>query len=288
MFHRFEGGSAPGSPRIHVLAPLDRSAYSAAAQALAIRIAGAQPSRLAALRVVNVRSASGRVLRDLPGWLGFEPAVVDAEVEAEAVREAQALVDGFVARAAAEGVAAEGLVEQGAIDERIAHHGAAADLVVMGFRGESEERFPGQGGGHAQGLLQRIATPVLWATPGADRIDAVAVGYDGSESARRAVRAVRHLLAPLGVPIHAIHVTPDGAGDAVLAELGTAIGAAPVVPRVVRGTAVHEALVDAAVEVGAQVLVLGFHGAARLTDALFGTVAERCLGAGRIAVLAVH
>ncbi|MEO0604538.1 MAG: universal stress protein, partial [Myxococcota bacterium] len=77
---------------VHILVPLDNSKYCESAGSLAIQIASAQPSRITALRVVNVRPKSGNILDDLTGRLGFEPMVVPDEVAQERDNAAAALV----------------------------------------------------------------------------------------------------------------------------------------------------------------------------------------------------
>lgn len=274
---------------LHVLVPLDRSAYNRAARAMAIAIARGQPSRLTALRVVNVRPASGNFLEDLTGRLGFEPAVVPEEVATAQHAEATKMATTWAEEARAAGVGnVHPLVVVGGVADTILEQAQSADLVVMGLRGETEERFPKQGGAMAGWLPPRTDTPILWCTPGADKLESVAVGYDGSEGAKHATRAIRRLLAPLNLPVHAFYVSRDGAGGEVLGELDAELPDQPVIKHVVKGEDPHRTLVDAAEQIGAQVLVLGFRGRSPLKDFLFGTSTERILLSGRLAVLVAH
>ncbi len=270
---------------IHVLFPVDDSAYSKAAGKLALQIAKAQPSRVTALRVVNVRPASGNILEDITGHLGFEPAIVPADVAKQRDDAATALEAAWAREARDQGVQADGVVEVGVVANTILKHADPADLVVMGLRGETEERFPRQGGAMGGWLPQRVETPILWATPGADHISAIAVGYDGSEAAKRGIRVIRHLLAPLGVPIHAIYLSVDGSGGEILDEVEDALPGCAIVKHVVKAQPSHDTLVAQAEAVGATVLVLGFRGKSPLKDFLFGTSTERVLLGGKLAVL---
>jgi nucleotide-binding universal stress UspA family protein len=169
--------------------------WARAAGNLALQLAAAQPSRLTAVHVVNVRSASGNILQDLPGHLGFEPAVVSDEIVAAHTQAAQKLLTRFAELADEKGLDHEERIETGTVSATLLSLGEGADLVVMGVRGETEEKFSGQGGALCAWLPPRLDTPILWAVPGAAPIGAVALGYDGSPAAKHAVRAIRRCTA---------------------------------------------------------------------------------------------
>jgi nucleotide-binding universal stress UspA family protein len=273
---------------IHLLVPLDSSQWSRAAGNIAMQLAEAQPSRVTAVHVVNVRSASGNILQDLPGHLGFEPAVVSDDIVRAHTEAAQALLQRFAELADEKGLDHEERVETGTVSDTLLSLGEGADLVVMGVRGETEEKFQGQGGALCAWLPPRLDTPVLWAVPGAYPVQGIAVGYDGSVAAKHAVRAIRHFLEPLKVPVHGIYVSSDGSGGEILDELAGELPQCNVVPHVIQGTDPHLTLIETAEAVGAQLLVLGFKGKSRLKDFLFGTSTERILLSGKVAVLISH
>jgi len=273
---------------VHILVPLDNSAHCEAAGELALQIAAAQPSRITALRVVNVRPKSGNILDDLSGRLGFEPMVVSDEVARERDNDAAALVSDWTQHARARGIEANGVVEVGGVAHTIRDQAEQADLVVMGMRGETEQRYPKQGGEMAGWLTQHVTVPVIFATPGTKQITNVAVGYDGSASAKRAIRNVRRFLAPLAVPVHAINVTSDGSGGQVLQEVDEQLPELAVRHHVVQGPSTEGALVDKALDLGAELLVMGFSGRNAIKDFLFGTSTERVLLSGQLAVMVTH
>lgn len=271
---------------IHILFPVDKSQYAEAAGSIGIQLAKVHDARLTLLRVLNVKPASGNFLEDLAGRMGFGTAIVSDELVEEREARAKALVGGWAKRAAEEGVDAHTEVPTGAVAATIHEHAQDVDLVVMGLRGETEERFPKQGGEMSSWLPPRIETPTLWATPGAAPITAVALGYDGSEAAKHAVRATRQFLVPLGVPVHAFFITEDGTGGEILADLEESLDDCEWTAHVIHTDAApHLALVEHALAVGAQVLVLGFNGGNPLKNFVFGSSTERVLAAGNLAVL---
>lgn len=274
---------------MRILVPLDSSTWSQAAQRVALQLAAARPGvHLHAMHVVNVRTASGNIISDIPGYAGFEPAIVSPQAYEAHESAAQAMVDQFVKRALAEGASVDGSVAHGAVTAEIVKAADSAGLVVMGMKGESEDRYPGQGGAQASNALPLLDTPTLLVPRTVTRIQSIAVGYDGSAGARHALRSAS-ALAELGFPLHLIHVGAVGDEDPLIEAEGFL--SADLQERThrhyVTGDSVHEALQDAAAEANANVLALGFRGADPLKNALFGSSREYLLGASATVALLI-
>jgi nucleotide-binding universal stress UspA family protein len=272
---------------MHILVPVDASTFSTAAGAVAIQLAKGIPgARVTALHVVNVRVASGNLLRDLPGHLGFEPAVVSAEVASEHMEQGKRALQAFAARAEAQGVTVHQEMRAGQVPTVISDVAADADLVVMGLRGETEEKFPGQGGRLAALLPGQVGTPLLLVPQNMEEIHGVALGYDGSTGAKHAVRALRSFAEPLGLPVHGIFVASSADEQAgVLRELEEKLSPLTVHRHRVVGDDPHAAILDVARREGAEVVALGFTGRSKLRDFAFGTLGEAALLEGSTAVL---
>lgn len=273
----------------NILVPIDGSQCAESAKQVSLQLAAAKPgARLIALHVVKVRESTGNLFEDMGGHLGFEPAVVQPDHAAEARAAGQALLDAFVAEGRALGVAVEPVIEVGAVARTILKHSQDADLLVMGIRGETEDRFQGQGGEMIAWLPPRVPTLVLMLPRGVTRIERVGIGYDGSDGAHRALRAVRTLVDGLDVAVDAFFVSPDGSGGDILAEVDAQLPRVTVRHHVLRGDHPHDALRDAAQAVGDGVLALGFRGRNRLGDFLFGTTTERIAIDGTLGLLVSH
>lgn len=272
----------------HILVALDKSSYAAAAGEIAKQLAGAQECRVTAFTVVNVRKKSGNFFRDLGGWFGFEPAVVSDRVAEEREEDARSRLSSWVDAARQTGLTVESKVEIGKVEPLLKDAADGADLLVMGLRGETEERFEGQGGSMAGWLTEHLTVPILFATPKSAPLRSIALGYDGSDDAKHGVAAVRRFVAPLEIPIHAIHVSDDG-GTEVLDELDELLPGCDLRKHVVAvGQSRHDTLVDTAQGLGAQLLVLGFHGRNALRDFVMGSSTERILLGKELAVLVAH
>ena len=198
--------------------------------------------------------------------------------------DGQRICQAFEALAAERGVPVTNDVRAGSVPDVIVDAAADADLVVMGMRGETESKFPGQGGRLAALLPSRIDAPLLLVPPQTTSIHGVAIGYDGSTGARHAVRALRMVAAPCETPVHGIYVGDAGEAGLLLDELDEKMAPLSVVRHVVTGSP-HEAIVSTAREAGADVVALGFTGQSKLKDFAFGTLTERALLEGSMAVL---
>ncbi|MCK6524717.1 universal stress protein [Myxococcota bacterium] len=268
--------------RYRLLLALDHSIWSAAAAHACLRVAGRAPEQVhvTATHVVNVASFSGHVLQDIAGMLGWEPVIVPQRVAEQVERRGERLLNTFITEAAALGVEVKPRVEHGAVAERLVSLGAEADLLIMGLRGDTEESAPGQGGATVERLVRRASCSVLLTGSTPSPLGRIALGYDGSDGARAALRAVRHLAAQLRCPVTVLYVVdarrepghdPSAEGVAALREEGLEAEA-----RVVEGEPA-EALPAAALEAGADVLALGYRGRGLLKELILGRVTERVL-----------
>ncbi|TNE89519.1 MAG: universal stress protein [Deltaproteobacteria bacterium] len=276
-------------PTTQILLALDGSQWSSAASNVALDLqTKLKDSALTGLHVVNVVTASGNFLKDLPGRLGFEPAVVSEDVEEAAAAHGRRILGTFKVDAETAGIETRTILEHGAVAERLLHHADASDLVIMGFKGETEQRFPGQGGGTAGTIVESCPVPLLLVPPEASVVNEVAIGYDGSEGARHALSAVRRIFDGSGITVHAVFVTPTGAGAEVLDQVEEGLTGCIVRKHVILDSNVRDGMKRAVEETGADLLALGFRGMSTLKDFFFGSTSEYLALAGGTMVLIAH
>ncbi len=134
----------------------------------------------------------------------------------------------------------------------------------------------------------------------------VLVAVDFEEASRRAIDLARELAGPLGAELCLVHVyqlpvytypglepqfLPDQTQEITLAagraveQLGAAVG---VSRTILREGDPAEAILTAAREVGASMIVMGTHGRRGLSHAILGSVAEKVVRASEIPVLTVR
>jgi nucleotide-binding universal stress UspA family protein len=272
---------------ILMLLGVDDSPYSRAARSVALEMLALFPgSQLTALRVVNVVAPSGRFLKDLPGRLGFEPAVVPKEVEEEYDERGRELLAEVKLAAEEKGVAVRTVLDHGPVVERICHHAERVDLTLIGNKGRTEVRFPGQGGNNVYNIVEATSTPVLLVPAGVERVTGVVLGFDGSTSAAHATTALRLIGEKIRFRVHCVYVDkgggePPGLFDRAKEQLPDI----PVTTHVVKAAHVREGIVKVAEEVDANLIAVGFKGKNRVKDFLFSSSADYLLTSKSFMVL---
>lgn len=271
-----------------ILVPLDESHFSrhAVQQALGLAARPGADVRLTGLHIVNVTRLRGRILDDLAGLLGAEPMVVPETVERHFVQRGERLLAQFQAQAEAAGVPHQTVLDRGAVVERLVHHAAGHDLVMMGVRGETEEEFPGQGGGTAERVVKALGSNALMLSGEDDLAPDVAVGFDGSDGSVLALRAAGRLAGLTGGSVHVFHVAESPPSPDPLDEARRLLGDLGVPAQVGRiDGEPHEALPAAAAAAGCGTLSLGYRGRSQLKDIFLGRTTEYLLGKVRLALL---
>lgn len=166
---------------------------------------------------------------------------------------------------------------------------AAADLVVVGRKTEPGPVLfsvdPGD-------LVMRVGRPVLVVPPGMDHLDAkrVAVGWKNTREARRAVWDALPFLKQASQVV--VISVDDGDGATDLRDLIGFLQAHEVYATSVRkgteGVEASEALVEAACEQAADLLVTGAYGHGRLREWAFGGVTRDLLAYAPVCCLMSH
>lgn len=270
-----------------VVVALDDSPYSDAAGDVALDLAAHQPGvEIRAVHVVNVVAPSGSLLRDLPGRIGFEPAVVAADVAAEHDGHGARVLARFADRAREKGVAVTTLLDHGGVHERLLHHAERADLLILGDHGETETRFPGQGGSHLRELADACTVALLAVPRECPPLRSVVLGYDGSVGGQHALKAVA---AAYPHWLHTVHLVYVGSGDgAILEEAAADLRGGQIVRHVAPEGNVAHTLLDIARKCDAGLVALGFHGRPSVRRFLVGSSCDALLGAAEVALLVVH
>jgi len=274
---------------LRILLGVDDSPYARAATKVALDLASRVPdSELTAIHVVNVVAPTGSFLKDLPGRLGFEPAVVAPEIHDRHTAEGEALLGEVKLAAEALGVTVKTVLETGAVLESLTRRAHQADLLVIGHLGHTETRQPGQGGGNVYNVVASAPCPVLLVPKDGQPLREVVIGYDGSPGAVHAVGALRRLTDVTPIEVHAVLVDNDRIDPSVLDQVADQLPGTHVQHHVVKATVVRDGLVAVAESTGANVVALGFGGNSRLRDFLFGSTCEYLLTEHSLALLVAH
>jgi len=277
-----------------ILVGVDDSAAANEAVALGARLARDHDGQLILghsvnwLAVVSQLAASGAIV-------DTRPIVNDLKTEGEA------LLDRAINAARAEGVEPQRHSLEGEPAQRLLELAAQLQCtaIIMGThnRGSLEELFVGS---TTETLLRASTIPVLIVRSGVTHLDAerrcfarIVVGVDESEPSDAAIAAVLALPAEdrEQVFFYSVAATTDDREQAerVVAKAVAKADACGVSAkgRVIGGNPV-EALLRAARECGADLLVLGSHGRRGLHRLFLGSVAEHVVRSAPLPVLVIR
>jgi nucleotide-binding universal stress UspA family protein len=283
----------------HILLPATGDASDGVVFATALAACLGLPAHLAFLHVRQdpVAAAAGMAGGGMDGGYGVGLLMETIERE-DVVAEAAARI-AFDAFCASSGIARQAAltVETGEESRCLIEHGRTADLVVIGRpRGTEAVEL-----GRLQDVLVGIGRPMLIAasTCPAALLETVVIAWTDTAQAARAVavampfiaRARRVVVMTVGE-----EASPDGAPDApsvasrdrLVATLSrhNAQVSARHVP--VAGTSAADALLAAAAEARASLLVMGGYGHGELREMVFGGFTRTVLGGAAMPVLMMH
>jgi nucleotide-binding universal stress UspA family protein len=256
-----------------ILVGVDGSPDARRAGDVALKLAGEFSSHLTALFVADVRVVEGPAIETLaPMWgevsgTPFQPEVLRAfqargEVELERfARQAKEL----------DLEAPDTVVEIGVAEEVLVSRAAAADLVVLGRRGENAAFGQESIGSTAARVVRRSPHPVLLGGESTALPERPLLAYDGGEPAMHTLDlAVRYAQAT-GAELKLVFAAPPSedsvlaTAEAMLEDHGVGYEAARI------DAEPTEAIERAAEHWGCKCLFMGAFGHSRIHDLLFGS-----------------
>lgn len=171
----------------------------------------------------------------------------------------------------------------------------SADVIVMGRRGK--RGLARMMVGDATAKVIGHANCAVLVAPRAARLweKRILLATDGSEHSEAAAGAAGHLAKQAGLPVTVVSVVTGSHSAARRAEAERAVAGkverlkemgVAAEGRVIEGRP-DEAIVKAAEDAGADLIVMGSHGRTGLTKILLGSVAERVIGQTTAPVLVV-
>ncbi len=158
--------------------------------------------------------------------------------------------------------------------------------MIVGARGDRELAWPGMGGTTVERVVKQLETRALVVPQDQGELTGILLSYDGSAGSAKALRATRHLLQFVRVPVHAVHVAEGRIERDPLADVQVhleGLGAELHMHRV-KGEP-NEALVAAASEHGCNLIALGYRERSIIGDVFLGRVTEWLLRYVPVALL---
>jgi nucleotide-binding universal stress UspA family protein len=268
------------------LVALDGSPGSDAALRRAFQLALPLGASVEGLHVLDTAQLEASFIADLSGSVGFQPFLnLSGELRTALRAVGQAIVSDFSAKCEAAGVRGSGRTVEGLVVPELARAAAGADLVFLGLHGTGAGRGKALGS-HADALVRRLGVAALLASPEAAPLRRPVAGFDGSERATRALRAVGEICAALDLPLDVVSVGSPEESEARRSAAARALDDLGVRREFVAASGhPDEVLVSRTPE--NDLIAIGSHGHGRIVELVLGSTTEKVLRKTTVSVLCV-
>jgi len=274
----------------NILIPTDGSDYGKTAIAYGVYFARKLNAQLTGLHVVDIRLIRGPVFTDISGSIGLPPyqeflPAIESGLDAKA----DAILQDFRGQCEAAGVHPETVKVTGVIDETIIEEGRkCCDWILLAQRGE---HFHINGGAilgsTAQSVVRRSGKPVLVTPEHFREIKSMAVAYDGSAPAHKALKLAAELSKQTAWPLSVVIVTADRASEENISKKAEALLSdfrMDSAATILKGKE-DKALLQFIREGTVELLVMGAYGHNRLRELLVGSTTSSVIRKSTIPVL---
>ena len=263
-----------------ILVGIDTSERSRNAQVFAFNLARRFGATLQGLHVVDIVSIEGSFFHDISGSLGLEPYLDFSSRMREVLTErGRTVLEEFRAAAERERLPAETIMDIGIVPNQLCERAKMADLVMIGHHGINERFSTGLLGSTAESVARKCPRPVLISPRPFREIRQLALAYDGSERAARAMRAAAEFSVELKVPLAVVTVGLDPRlRERVLDEARTYLERYPATTsfELLSGQA-HEEIVRFLKRAEIDLLFIGAYGHSRIIEMVLGSTTEYVL-----------
>jgi len=274
----------------NILIPTDGSDYGKTAIAYGVYFARKLNAQLTGLHVVDIRLIRGPVFTDISGSIGLPPyqeflPVIESGLDAKA----DAILQDFRGQCEAAGVHPETKKVTGMIDETIIEEGRkCCDWILLAQRGE---HFHIEGGAilgsTAQSVVRRSGKPVLVTPEHFREIKSMAIAYDGSAPAHKALKLAAELSKQAAWPLFVVMVAADRTSGENISKKAEAVLAAFKIDSAAMILTGKEdkALLKFIREGTVELLVMGAYDHNRLRELLVGSTTSTVIRKSTIPVL---
>jgi nucleotide-binding universal stress UspA family protein len=276
----------------NILFGVDGSAYGNVARDYAINLALRLDAQLEAVHVVDSRMLDFPLIAPQTGMITWNPGAVNGLQEALRSRGETLLAD-TAERGKTAGISMVTTLEFGHPAQVLDEIQTRTELVVMGRQGEHAKTAPDITGSTMERFIRRASRPCLVTPAEFQPINKVLVGADGSPAAGRALHVAVELCNALHAPLVILAVAereadlPQAQKYAVEAHsLARAHDCAAASLTAVGAPAIR--LLEQALEMNCNLIVLGSHGHGWIYDRLIGSAAAHLASRAPMPVMLVR
>ena len=277
-----------------ILIPTDGSANSLTALEYGIYIARKLDAALIGLYVLDVNLIQGPMLTDISGSVGMPPydGFFDA-IETSLNEKADCILKDFQERCHKSDIKAEVKKTIGKISSIIIEEAHGADLILMAKKGEHFHlKEGGLLGSVAEAVVRDSGKPVLVTPENFVEIESMALAYDGSDSATKALQLSLKLSEQNAWPLTVIIITSDSKKAAALsAQVEEANQKDPDEPPIADCEIINlsgkepDEIIKFIKEGSVELMVMGAYGHKRLRELFLGSTTSHVIRKSPIPVL---
>ena len=272
-----------------ILIPVDGSTNSFKALDYGIYIAKKLDAAIIGLYVLDANLIQGPMLTDVSGSVGMPPYDGFFEaIETSLNEKADFILKDFQHRCRHGGLNAQTKKIVGKIGQVIIEEGREADLIIMARKGEHFHlREGGLLGSVAEAVVRNSGKPVMVTPENYLEIESMAIAYDGSEPAKKALSFSLRLADKTAWPLTAVIISADEKKTAALSgEVESmledqTIDADVIIMQGKEAEEIIKCLKEAAVEL----LAMGAFGHNRLRALLMGSTTSQVIQKSPVPVL---
>jgi nucleotide-binding universal stress UspA family protein len=276
-----------------IFIPTDGSANSLKALEYGIYIARKLDASLIGLYVLDVNLIQGPMLTDISGSVGMPPydGFFDA-IETALNEKADCILKDFQERCQKSGVNVEVKKTIGRISPIIIEEAQNADLILMAKKGEHFHlKEGGLLGSVAEAVVRDSGKPVLVTPENFVEIESMALAYDGSDSALKALELSLELSKRAVWPITVVIITSDAKKadtlSAQIEEMNEKDSSAPMADceTIILSGKDQDEIIKFIKEGSVELMVMGAYGHNRLRELFLGSTTSHVIRKSPIPVL---
>jgi len=276
-----------------IFIPTDGSANSLKALEYGIYIARKLDASLIGLYVLDVNLIQGPMLTDISGSVGMPPydGFFDA-IETSLNEKADCILKDFQERCQKSGVNVEVKKTIGRISQIIIEEAQNADLILMAKKGEHFHlKEGGLLGSVAEAVVRDSGKPVLVTPENFVEIESMALAYDGSDSALKALELSLELSKKAVWPITIVIITSDAKKadtlSAQIEEMNEKDSSAPMADceTIILSGKDQDEIIKFIKEGSVELMVMGAYGHNRLRELFLGSTTSHVIRKSPIPVL---
>ena len=276
-----------------IFIPTDGSANSLKALEYGIYIARKLDASLIGLYVLDVNLIQGPMLTDISGSIGMPPydGFFDA-IETALNEKADCILKDFQERCQKSGVNVEVKKTIGRISPIIIEEAQNADLILMAKKGEHFHlKEGGLLGSVAEAVVRDSGKPVLVTPENFVEIESMALAYDGSDSALKALELSLELSKRAVWPITVVIITSDAKKadtlSAQIEEMNEKDSSAPMADceTIILSGKDQDEIIKFIKEGSVELMVMGAYGHNRLRELFLGSTTSHVIRKSPIPVL---